>query len=122
MTTTRPSFCCTSPTALCLWAAAFLIVYGAGLLAGELWPALGGFDQTLVLVAIGIACLVTFGITRTFHCGITGPLFLVAAAAVALDEAGLWVVNLSMVWALLMMGLGAAAFVEWRVTTNASPS
>ena len=122
MTTERPSVCCTSPSAWCLGAAAFFIVYGIGLFASQVWPALVAFDQTLVLLAIGMACLVNVGLNRTFHCGITGPLFLVAVATVAMDEAGVWTVNHVMVWALLMIGLGTAAFLEWRVTTHASQS
>ena len=122
MTTERSAFCCATPSSWCLWGAAFLSLYGVALFAVELWPALRGFDQALVLTALGIACLVNFRVSRTFYCGITGPLFLAAAAIVALGEWGLWTVNYSMVWALLMVGLGAAVFLEWRVTSSAPQS
>ena len=65
-------------------------------------------------------CLVNFGINRTFHCGITGPLFLVAAGVVAGGDAGVWTVNISMVWAVLLIGIGGAALLEWRMTREAT--
>ena len=115
-------YCCTTPSALCLWGAAFLVLFGAGLLAVEIWPGLDQYGQTLVLSALGIACLVNFRINRTFHCGITGPLFLIAAGIVAGAEAGVWEVNISIIWALLMIGIGGAAFLEWRITRDVAHS
>lgn len=116
------AFCCTTPGALCFWGATFMVLYGAGLLTFSLWPSLWLFDQALVLAALGVACVVNFGVNRTFHCGITGPLFLVAAGVVAMGEAGFWNVNITMVWALLLIGIGGAAFLEWRITNDATQS
>ena len=113
-------FCCTSPSALCFWGATFMVLYGAGLLAFTIWPDFWAFDQTLLLAALGVACLVNFGVNRTFHCGITGPMFLVAAAAVGLGEVGYWEIDDSLVWALMLIGIGGAGFLEWRVTRDSA--
>ena len=73
----RGTTCCTTPSALCFWGAAFLVLYGGALLAGELWPAAADYQLAMVLGAIGGACLVNAAINRTYHCYSTGPLFLI---------------------------------------------
>src|ERR687891_1091081 len=106
--------CCTTPAAMCYWAAAFLLVYGAGLLVKAVWPALGSYGDTMLLVALGVACFLNLRQNRTLHCSITGPLFLLGAVAAALIEAGIWTVDLSVVWGIVLVGVGLAFIIEWR--------
>ena len=113
--------CCTTPSAMGFWAAAFVLVYGAALLLSWLWPALAPYGDTPILVALGLACFINYGRHRTVHCGITGPIFLVGAGAAALIESGRWAADLSVVWGLVLLGVGIAFVVEWRTVRDAGP-
>jgi hypothetical protein len=106
--------CCTSPAAMWLWAAAFIVLYGAGLLVRSTWPVFEPYADTLLLAALGFACFINFSRNRTLHCGLTGPLFLIAAVIALLIEAGVWDVNEDALWGLVLLGVALAFLVEWR--------
>ena len=114
--------CCTTPAAMCLWAAAFVLIYGAGLLLRPFWPALHAFGDTLLLLSLAAACFINFGRNRTLHCGITGPLFAVAGLAAALIEGGVWQFDMTVVWGLVLLGVGVAFVIEWRTVGQAKRS
>ena len=107
--------CCTSPRAMWLWAAAFVVLYGVGLVARSTWPAVEPYADTLLLTALGLACVINFGRNRTLHCGLTGPLFLIAAVVAFLMEGRLWDVNEDALWGLVLVGVALAFLIEWRV-------
>ena len=107
--------CCTSPGAMWFWAAAFGVLYGLGLFARSTWPVFQPYADTLLLAALGLACFVNFGRNRTLHCGLTGPLFLIAAVVAFLMEARLWDVNENALWGLVLLGVAIAFLIEWRV-------
>ena len=107
--------CCTTPSAIGLWSAMFVVLYGAALLLGAVWPALRHYGDTLILLSLAGACFVNFARNRTLHCGLTGPLFVVAAIVALLMEAGIWSVNQSILWAVVLVGVGLAFVIEWRV-------
>ena len=111
--------CCTTPAAMCLWACAFVLIYGAGLLLRQFLPALQAFGDTLLLLSLAAACFINFGRNRTLHCGITGPLFAVAGLAAALIEGGVWQFDMTVVWGLVLLGVGVAFFIEWRTVGQA---
>ena len=106
--------CCTTPSAMLFWGAAFVVLYVIGLGLRWVWPAINPYGDTLILVALGSACLLNFGRHRTLHCGITGPVFLLAAIVAALVEAERWSVDLSVVWAIVVIAVGLAFVIEWR--------
>ena len=106
--------CCTTPSAMCFWAAIFLVVYGTGLAVASVLPALSQYHDTLILVALAVACFINFGRNRTLHCALTGPLFVAAALMAVLDERGIWPVPMSAVWGVVLLGVGLAFLVEWR--------
>ena len=106
--------CCTTPSAMGFWAAAFVLLYGAALLLASVWPALGPYGDTPILAALGIACFINYSRNRTLHCGITGPIFLIGAVAAALIESGRWVADLPVVWGIVLLGVGIACVIEWR--------
>jgi hypothetical protein len=114
--------CCTTPSAMGFWAAAFVVLYGAALLLASVWPALGPYGDTLILAALGTACFVNFSRNRTVHCGITGPIFLIGAVAAALIESGRWLADLSIVWSVVLLAVGIAFVVEWQTTGRNSSS
>ncbi len=106
--------CCTTPSAMGFWAAMFGLFYGASLLLGAIWPGLRQYGDTVMLTALAAACFMNFGRHRTLHCGLTGPLFLVAAIVALLTEAGLWNVDHAMLWGVVAAGVAVAFLIEWR--------
>jgi hypothetical protein len=96
------------------WGAAFVLLYVMGLLLRSVWPAINPYGDTLILVALGSACFLTFGRNRTLHCGMTGPVFLLAAIVAALVEAERWSLDLSVVWGVVLIAVGLAFVIEWR--------
>jgi hypothetical protein len=114
--------CCTSPAAMWFWAAAFAVLYGIGLVMRSAWPVFEPYADTLLLVALGTACFINFGRNRTLHCGLTGPLFLVAAIVAALMEAGIWGPNENALWSVVLVGVALAFLVEWREAVKGSHS
>ena len=107
--------CCTSPAAMWFWTAAFVVLYGIGLFARSTWPVFEPYGDTLLLAALGLACFINFGRNRTLHCGLTGPLFLLAAVVALLIEAGVWGVNEEVLWGVVLVGVALAFLIEWRV-------
>jgi hypothetical protein len=99
--------CCTTPAAMCFWAAAFVVLYGACLVLRSVWPSLEGYGDTPLLAALGTACFINFGRNRTLHCGITGPIFILGAVAVGLIEAGAWAFEQSAVWGFVLIAVGS---------------
>ena len=106
--------CCTSPAAMWFWAAAFGALYGLDLVARSTWPVFEPYADTLLLAALGLACFINFGRNRTLHCGLTGPLFLVAAVVAFLTEAQVWNLNEEALWGLVLGGVAFAFLIEWR--------
>src|SRR2546426_5472223 len=100
--------CCTTPAAMGFWVAAFLVVYGAGLLLRSLWPSFQSFGDTLLLLSLGAACFINFTRNRTLHCGITGPLFVLGGLTAALLEGGVWHFDMAAVWGFVLIGVGIA--------------
>ena len=92
----------------------FVLIYGAGLLLRSVWPAIQPFGDTLILVALAAACVINFGRNRTLHCGMTSALFLLGAVAAAFIDVGTWHFEMAIVWAVVLLGVGVAFFIEWR--------
>jgi hypothetical protein len=78
------------------------------------WPVLEPYADTLLFAALGSACFINFGRNRTLHCGLTGPLFLIAAVVAFLMEARVWNVNEEALWGLVLVGVALAFLIEWR--------
>lgn len=47
-------------------------------------------------------------------CGLTGPLFLVAAIIALLMEAGIWGIDETLLWGVVLVGVALAFLTEWR--------
>ncbi len=107
--------CCTTPAAMCFWAAAFILLYGTGLLVASVWPELRQYSDTYLLAALGLACVVNFGRNRTFHCGITGPVFILGAVAMAFIEAGVWDFSGTAVSGIVLVIVALTLIAEWRI-------
>ena len=106
--------CCTTPSAMWFWCASFVVFFGVSLLLGRVWPALQQYGDTMLLVALAAACVVNFGRNRTLHCGLTGPLFLIAAVVALLFEVGIWRLDQDVLWGVVLAGVALAFLIEWR--------
>ena len=109
--------CCTSPAAMWLWAdtSRCCRVWSR---SRSTWPTSEPYGDTLLLTALGAACFVNFGRNRTLHCGLTGPLFLVAAMVAILMEAGVWRIKEEALWGVVLVGVALAFLIEWRVPAS----
>jgi len=63
---------------------------------------------------MAIGCVANWFGHRTFHCAITGPLFLIAAVVFLLSDMSIKRVNSFLVWPFVLIGVGIAFVLEWR--------
>lgn len=108
--------CCSSPAAICYWFVASLMAWGALSLIGVYWRPLRASSATSCLFAMAIGCFANWFRNRTFHCAITGPLFLIGAVVFLLSDLTMAHVNGQLVWAFVLIGVGVAFLLEWRYT------
>jgi hypothetical protein len=106
-------YCCTTGGSLCYWFAVFAILYGVGL-AAIYSLHLGKYQPVALFAALGLACVANFARNRSFHCVITGPFFLLVAAALALRIAGVWNVGTRFLWPVVLIVVGIAFLLERR--------
>ncbi len=106
--------CCTSPAAMCYWLAVSLIAWGALSLIGVYWRPLHASPDAACLFAMCIGCLANWLKNRSFHCAITGPLFLLAGIVFLITDARVVRVNTVWVWPFVLLGTGIAFLLEWR--------
>jgi hypothetical protein len=59
-------------------------------------------------------CLANWLKNRSFHCAITGPLFLIAGVAFLLAVVSVIRVNTGLVWQFVLIGIAIAFLLEWR--------
>src|SRR5438105_2125468 len=69
--------CCSLPAAICYWFIVSLIAWGVLSLIGIYWRPLNASSAATCLFAMAIGCLANWLRNRSFHCAITGPLFLI---------------------------------------------
>jgi hypothetical protein len=109
----RAEACCSSPAAICYWFIVSLVAWGVLSLIGIYWRPLQ-ISSAACLFAMAIGCLANWLRNRTFHCSVTGPLFLVGGVMFVLSSMGviprrdtLWI------WPVLLLGIGIAFLLEW---------
>jgi hypothetical protein len=106
--------CCTSPAAICYWFIVSLISWGVLSLIGIYWRPLHAPSAAACLFAMAIGCLANWTKNRSFHCAITGPLFLLAGVSFLLPGVRVSHVNAHLVWRFVLVGIGIAFLLEWR--------
>jgi hypothetical protein len=62
---------------------------------------------------MAIGCLANWRRNHSFHCAITGPLFLIASIVFLLSGEHM-IVNTRWVWPFVLSGVGIAFLLEWR--------
>jgi hypothetical protein len=112
--TEQKGACCSSRAAMCYWFAASLIAWGVLSFIGLYWRPLHASSAAAILFAMAIGCVANWLRNRTFHCAITGPLFLIAAVVLLLSDVSMAHVNSLLVWPFVLIGVGIAFLLEWR--------
>ena len=113
--------CCSSLAAMCYWLAASLVAWGILSVVGIYWHPLHASAAATILLAMAIGCAANWLRNRTFHCAITGPLFLIGGAVFLFSGALSIRVNTPWVWAFVFIGVGVAFLLEWRYARTAAP-
>ena len=62
---------------------------------------------------MAIGCFANWLRNRTFHCAITGPLFLIAGVMLLLSAGHVIHVNTYWVWPSVLIGVGVAFLLEF---------
>src|SRR5215469_5006118 len=77
--------CCSSPSSIGYWFAAFLVACGGLSLVGLYWRPLHGSSAATILRAAAAGCLANWARNRTLRCAISGPVLLIAGGAFLLS-------------------------------------
>ena len=106
--------CCSSPAALCYWFVVSLVAWGVLSLIGIYWRPLHASPEATCLFAMAIGCLANWLRNRSFHCAITGPIFLIGGVVFLLSGVHMTHVNASWVRLFVLLGIGIAFLLEWK--------
>src|SRR5258707_8314552 len=106
--------CCSSPASICYWFVVSLVAWGVLSLIGIVWHPLHAGSPSACLFAMAIGCFANWAKNRTFHCGLTGPLFLIAGIVFLLAGERMPQVNAQWVWTFVVIGTAVAFLLEWR--------
>ena len=90
------------------------MAWGVLSLIGIYWRPLRASFEATCLFAMAIGCLANWLKNRTYHCAITGPLFLIGGVMFLLSGVRMIPVNTRGVWLFLLAGVGIAFLLERR--------
>jgi hypothetical protein len=106
--------CCSSPASICYWFSASLVAWGLLSLVGVYWSPLKASSSGTILLAAAIGCAANWARNRTFHCGITAPLFLIGGIVFLLADMRIVHIEPGFVWPFVIAGTGIAFLLEWK--------
>ena len=106
--------CCSSPASMCFWFVASLVAWGLLSLVGVYWNPFRALSSTTIYLATAAGCGANWLKNRTFHCGITAPLLLLAGLVSLLSEVQIISIDTRLVGLFVVMGVGIALLLEWR--------
>jgi len=89
------------------------MAWGVLSLIGIYWRPLHALPTVACLFAMAIGCLANWHRNRSFHCAITGPLFLIGGVIFMLSGAHMIHLDTRSVWPVLLAGVGVAFVLEW---------
>ena len=104
--------CCSSRASICYWLVVSLAAWAVLATIGMFWQPLHARSAVTCPLAMAVGCFANAVKNRTYHCVLTGPLFL--AAAVLLLSSDLTHVKPALVWVVVLVGSGIAFLLEWR--------
>jgi hypothetical protein len=110
--------CCSSPAAICYWFVISLVSWAILGLVGHYWHPLSARAAPTILIAMAIGCFANWVKNGTFHCGITGPLFLIVAVLLLLSDTRIIHIDNAFMWPTVLVGSGIAFLLEWRYTSH----
>ena len=90
------------------------MAWGALSLIGIYWRPLHASSAATCLFAMAIGCLANWVRNRTYHCAVSGPIFLIAGAVFLLSGVRIIHINPLWVWPFVLIGVGIAFLLEWR--------
>jgi len=105
--------CCSSPATMCYWFVVSVAAWGALSLIGIYWHPLHASSAVACLFTMAIGCLANWFKNHSFHCAITGPLFMIAGALFLASEVHIIQINESWLWSCVVIGVGIAFLLEW---------
>ncbi len=103
--------CCSSPASICYWLIVSLASWAVLAIIGIFWHSLHASSAITRLLAMAAGCFANAFKNRTYHCVVTGPLFLIAA--ILLFSVHLTHIKPSFIWAGVVLGTGIAFLLEW---------
>src|SRR5260370_41446332 len=103
MTQTKGA-CCSSPASICYWCSASLVAWGALSVIGIYWHPIYAPSATRVLLAMAFGCAANWLRNRTFHCAISGPVFLIGAFLFVSSDVTTFRVKVILVWTFVLIG------------------
>jgi len=112
--TQKVQACCSSPAAICYWLAVSVMAWGVLSLIGIYRRPLHASSAATCLLAMAIGCFANWVRNRTYHCAVTGPIFLIAGVVFLLAGGGIIHVNALWIWPFVLIGAGIAFLLEWR--------
>ena len=110
--------CCSSPASICYWLVVSLAAWAVLSVIGIFWQPLHGSPGATCLLATSVGCFANAFKNRTYHCVLTGPLFLVGA--ILLLSSNFMHVKPTVIWIGVLAGTGIAFLLEWRYARRLS--
>jgi hypothetical protein len=102
--------CCSSPASVCYWFVASLAAWGVLAAIGIFWYPLHASAAATCLLAAAIGCFANSLKNRTYHCFLTGPLFLIAG--ILLLSSNLTHIKPKLIWTGVLVGTVMAFWLE----------
>ncbi|SRR5581483_3890866 len=100
--------CYSSPKAMCYWLVISIVSWAVLGFIGLYRHSLRAPGAPTILLAVAIGCFANWIRNRTFHCGITGPLFLVVALVLLLSETRIIQIGNAFMWPTVLVGSAIA--------------
>ena len=104
--------CCSTPAAICFWLVVSLAAWAVLATIGMFWYPLHARSEVACLLAMAVGCFANAIRNRTYHCVLTGPLFLIAAILLLVSDRTH--IKPALIWTVVLIGTGIAFLLEWR--------
>ncbi|HEY2472481.1 MAG TPA: hypothetical protein VGI45_32150 [Terracidiphilus sp.] len=109
--------CCTTRASIRYWAIVFVAALAPLVALSIYWRPL---SAAAVMFAAGIACVANWLRNRTYHCGISGPILLIAGVVLLLASARVIHADLNAVGIIAIAGVAVSLLLEWRYATRST--
>ena len=116
--TGKAKLCCSSPASICYWLIVSVAAWAVLAIVGRFWHPLHGSSAATCLLAMAGGCFANALKNRTYHCMLTGPLFLIAG--ILSLSSNLTHVKPILIWTGVIVGTGTAFLLEWRYSRRLS--